>query len=537
MEGADGNPVARITWPATVELAERPRPHTDAPAELPVLLVDFVDRGRVFGRGDFDDLLFGAGPGSMANYYSEVSYGQLGVDGSVSDWYRMDESLGFYRGDSFGIYGEFPHNSQGLVVELVRRADPDLDFSRFDRDRDGMVDGLMVVHAGPGAEETGSPADIWSHKWQLSDPAFGSPGPVQTADGVSVDVYSIQPERFEDGRMTTIGVFCHEYGHILGLPDLYDTDYSSSGIGRFCLMAAGSWGQAAGPGPPGSSPVHPCAWCKYHLGWTVPDSLELGLVDSLSGARLTAAASASECYRLLANPGGTDWGPAGTGRGEYFMVENRHRAGFDAGLPGDGLLILHVDESQPGNDDDDSPLVGILQADGSPSPVLPAGDRGTADDLWRESDTGVTGLTVPSTAYRDGVQSGAEVKSISGAGPVMTADLGIRPLFLGRVYSYPNPVVVADGTAQATIAYQPTEPDRLAGRYPAFVVRIYDVAADPVRVLDREPGEVNREHRAAYWDLTDDGGRPAASGMYFYTIEIDEDGVLEQNTGRLTIVR
>jgi len=163
---------------------------------------------------------------------------------------------------------------------------------------------LLVVHAGPGAEETGNPRDIWSHKWQLSDATFGSPGPVQTQDGVTVDAFSVEPERFENGRLMSIGVFCHEFGHLLGMPDLYDTDYSTYGLGGFCVMAAGSWARASQSDPPGSCPVLPCAWNKYLLGWVRPESVEQGGVDSVESAHLPAAATNPAAYRVLANPGG-----------------------------------------------------------------------------------------------------------------------------------------------------------------------------------------------------------------------------------------
>jgi immune inhibitor A len=532
--GPGGRPVATIRWPGLVQAPEPVRPTTDDAREVLLLLVDFPDNTARHDTAAFRQALFTAGNNSIVDYYDEASFGNLALAGALSGWHRAAYGFEHYLGDSFGIFGDYPHNSQGLVVDLVRQADPFVDFARYDRDDDGVVDGLWVMHAGPGAEETGNPRHIWSHKWQLSDPTFGSPGPVQTNDGVSVDVYSVQPERFEDNEIMSIGVFCHEFGHILGLPDLYDTDYSSSGLGRFCLMAGGSWGQAT-DGTPGSSPVHPCAWCKYLLGWVRPESLEQGLVDSLPGADIPTAATAPAAYRLVRNPAGVDWGRGGTGIGEYFLVENRQRTGFDAGLPGAGLLILHVDESQASNDDERRPLVGILRADGSPSLALPADDRGSDAHLWKASDSGVSPYTVPGTMFHDGVQSGVAATNISASGLVMQADLEIGPLFLGTVYSCPNPVVVREGTEHATIVYEPSD-DRLAGRFPDFTVTIFDIAADRVRVLDRGE-EVNPGHRAAFWDLRDDSGRPVGTGMYFYVVRIEDSGVVERSRGRLTIVR
>jgi hypothetical protein len=334
----------------------------------------------------------------------------------------------------------------------------------------------------------------------------------------------------------SIGVFCHEFGHLLGMPDLYDTDYSSNGLGNFCLMAAGSWGRVTESDPPGSCPVHPCAWNKYLLGWITPESVEQGGVDSVESARLAAAAASPAAYRVFSNPGGVDWRAGSIGSGEYFLVENRQRLGFDRGLPGSGLLVTHVDESQADNNNEEHPLVGILQADRVPGFALPAGDRGSDEDLWKQSDTGVRSFTVPSSAFYDGVQSGAAIYGISGSDSVMTASMKIAPMFLGRVYSFPNPFIVRAKLDRATIVYTPTDSGRLSGQYPDFKVRIFNLAGEPVRLLDKED-EVNPQHRAAYWDVKNDQGRPATSGMYFYTIEIEQNGVMEQSVGRLTVVR
>jgi immune inhibitor A len=523
-------------WPGAVDRPEPVKLAVCQSGNTPVLLVDFSDNAHSYADSAFEQLLFGSGTASMRDYYLEASYGKLAIGGEVAGWYRAGQPYSYYVGDSFGIYGDFPRNSQGLVAALVSAADPYVDFSQFDLDHDGVVDNLLVVHAGPGAEETGSHQSIWSHKWQLSDATFGSPGPVQTQDGVTVDAFSIEPERFSDGRLMSIGVFCHEFGHLLGMPDLYDTDYSSNGLGNFCLMAAGSWARASESDPPGSCPVHPCAWNKYLLGWVRPESVEQGGVDSVRGARLAAAPASPAAYRVLSNPGGVDWRADGTGSGEYLLVENRQRFGFDRGLPGSGLLILHVDESQTGNNTEAHPLVGILQADHSAGYALPAGDRGSDEDLWKQSDTGVRSFTVPSSAFYDGVQSGAAIYEISGSDSAMTASLTIAPMFLGRVYSFPNPVIVRTKSDRATIVYAPSDTERSAGQYPDFKVRIFNLAGEPVRVLDKDD-EVSPQHRAAFWDVKNDQGRSATSGMYFYTVEIEQNGVVEQNVGRLTVVR
>lgn len=525
----------RVLFPGQVEKPEKVALPTDHPRRLLVVLVDFPDQPHQHQSANFEQLLFGSNRRSLRDYFREVSYGNLIVEGEVFGWVRLSNLYSSYLGDSFGIYGFFPHNSQGLVRDLVLAVDDQIDFSRYDGDGDGFVDGLMLVHAGPGAEETGSRQDIWSHKWQLSDPVFGSPGPVKTQDGVSVDVFSIQPERFSDGSLVSIGVFCHEFGHLLGLPDLYDTDYSSSGLGIFCLMAGGGWARASQSEPYGSSPVHISAWGKYFLGWVRPESVEVGVIDSLF-AFIPASANQGRVFRILENPGGADWSPAGTGSGEYFLVENRQPLNFERGLPGGGLLILHIDESRPDNDNEKRPLVGLLRADRAPSFALGPNERGSDAQLWKESDTGVRNFTTPSTAFYDGVQSGVVIEKISPSGEVMSAVLRIAPLFLGRVYAFPNPVISPRGNTKATIVYTPTDSERLANKFPPFRVKIYNIANEPVRVLKSEP-EINRAHRAAYWDLKNSRGKPVTSGLYFYVVELEDEGVKEEEVGRLTVIR
>jgi immune inhibitor A len=145
----------------------------------------------------------------------------------------------------------------------------------------------------------------------------------------------------EDGCM---GVFAHELGHMLGLPDLYDTTNRSYGAGVWCLIAGGSWGDR------GAKPSHLCAWSKARLGWVEPHNISYA-----SPIRVEPIESESHCYRLWTS------GDAGN---EYFLIENRQRQGFDVSLPGQGLLIWHIDDAQLANDDPRHYWVALEQADG-----------------------------------------------------------------------------------------------------------------------------------------------------------------------------
>jgi immune inhibitor A len=310
-----------------------------------IVLADFDDMPYTDGSlaaepEDFDSLLFSERlyqPGSMSDYYFETSYGQALLLGQVTQWYRMPE-LSTYYADGQRGFGDYPRNAQRLAEDAVLAADPDIDFSPYDNDHDGMVDGLFVVHAGPGYENTGNLNHIHSHAWVTN-------GHINTNDSVYVYSYSMEPEENGGIGMVNIGVFCHEFGHVLGLPDLYDYGYDSQGVGFWSIMAGGVWADG------GRTPVHFDAWCKLRLGFVYPQDI----YENLSNEQIDAVEFAPDIYRLFS---------LGDPFFQYFLVENRQRTLFDSYLPGDGLLIYHVDETQNNNDNQDRYLVAVEQADG-----------------------------------------------------------------------------------------------------------------------------------------------------------------------------
>jgi immune inhibitor A len=507
-----------------------------------IILVDFDDNQYTYNADTFDSLVYGDNQQSLRDYYSEVSHGKFTISktSEVTQWFRVAEDYSFYIGDSFGLYpGTFPNNVQGIVYDVCALCDPYVNFADFDENGDGIVDALFIVHAGPGAEETGNPSYVWSHQWQLSNTGTGCPGAYATNDGVSVDHYSMEPERFETqtGRIT-VGVFAHEFGHILGLPDLYDRDGSTYGIGIFGIMAAGSWGQAQTQDLPGSSPSHFCSWSKYQLGFVTPIALEHGGVTKSEHQSVTSAATNAIAYRLLEDPYGPDWKMNG-GNGEYFLVENRYRTGFDKSLPGDGLLILHVDDSETDNDDEHHPLVGIMQADGDNNFLL--SNWGSAADLWKDDSTGFGEASIPSSHTYDDNPTGVCVYDIGPADSVMIASFWLGPVLLFKTYAFPNPFIDQIGKhpswgKKMIITYEPSDTTGLTDPTPPFTVTIYNIAAERVRVLDIEGDEVDKDTRQAFWDLKNDKGEDVVSGMYLFIIKTEGEKV-EKNKGRMTIIR
>jgi immune inhibitor A len=305
-----------------------------------VALVDFPDNPGNRPAEEFRAMLFSQGQsstGSMRDFYAENSREHLDLDGQVVGWLRLPQTYAFYTDGKSGTSpGSYPRNAQKMAEDAVRLAANAVNFKNFDGDGDGFLDGLFLIHAGEGAETDADEATrggkIWSHQWNLTAPF--------TSGGVSVYAYCTEPE---DGR---VGVFCHEFGHMLGLPDLYDTTNRSHGVGAWCVMGAGSWNDD------GLRPAHFCAWAKARLGWLRPRVVR-------GAGRLTLepveAPHDGDVFRLWTG------GRAGD---EYFLLENRQQVGFDRKLPGAGLLIWHIDETRSNNDNPGAYLVALEQADG-----------------------------------------------------------------------------------------------------------------------------------------------------------------------------
>src|SRR5712691_2964432 len=259
------------TWPPYLRrLASGPLPtptQTTGVARIVVLLLDFTDRASdpTHDGAYFDSRLNAVGSleHSVRSYYQEVSRGALTVNATVIPmWFHSTHPMADYGADSATGVDDANGPIYRLVTEAVRAADASVNFAQFDTNGDGVVDHLMVVHAGAGQESNPSSKDlIWSHRWAVldADPTMPGSQPL-TADGVQIYGYTMESEDF------VIGTVAHEFGHDLGLPDLYDTDGSSKGAGVWDIMSLGSWTGA----PAGSSPAHLSAWSLLRLGWVTP---------------------------------------------------------------------------------------------------------------------------------------------------------------------------------------------------------------------------------------------------------------------------
>lgn len=218
-----------------------------------------------FDNQHYKNMLFDRTPGanSLANFYLAQSDGLFTVDGGVYGWIKLPHPESWYGGDAVTGHDNANGPAWRVVQDAIAAAQEQgikIPFKDFDADGDGYVDSLMVIHAGAGQEGGGGAEGtdaIWSHSWFVNYARGGE----KTWDGTMVGPYTIEPE---DGG---VGVFAHEYGHQLGLPDLYDTTYiGESSTGFYTLMSSGSWNGK----PLGTQPANLDIWSKMVLGWT-PD--------------------------------------------------------------------------------------------------------------------------------------------------------------------------------------------------------------------------------------------------------------------------
>ena len=316
---------------------------------VPVIYFQFPDMAVTYPISDIDNIFnqegYGhpgnPGSGSFREFYEEISYGQFSPVSQVVGVFTAPHNHDYYGNDQQNS----GTRQRQLMRAMVDSAEASgVDWTVFDNDGDGDVDCVTLVHAGQGAEQ-GNGSNIWSHRWSL-----GGSNAV-TYDGVLINDYNVNPE-IQGTGIVAIGVIAHEFGHALGLPDLYDTDYTSSGSGKLALMASGSWGTT------GNTPWYPSAmnaWCKTEMGW----SNVFTISSAQTNVELEQSYTNNTIYRVD-NP---------EDNSEYWLIENRQKKGTDNLMPQPGLLFWHIDTEKTDqgwapNNDEPHYGVGLEQADG-----------------------------------------------------------------------------------------------------------------------------------------------------------------------------
>ena len=301
----------------------------------------------------FSDKSFSKNDAAIVKFYDEVlnqeGYSQNGAAGSVHDYFRdmsrgefdltfdivgpvkVSKSVTYYGGPS-SIMGGTDHIGE-FITEAIKKADEkcDIDWKKYDWDDDGEVEQVFVLYAGYGQATGGPTGTIWPNAWTLDEALQNNDGNGGfSIDGVFINQYACSNELYRDTGTVPMGhgVFCHEFSHCMGLPDMYDTNYGSTPtMGDWDLLASGSYNGPQGIG------WCPAGWTSYeraYAGWLELSELKAG--DIIKG--MTGLEEADGKAYVIYNDNHKD---------EYYLLENHKGMGWDRYTPENGLLIIHVD--------------------------------------------------------------------------------------------------------------------------------------------------------------------------------------------------
>ena len=290
------------------------------------------------------------GTGSARDFFIESSMGQFVPQFDLFGPVTLPQNMSYYGGNDWGGNDS---NPEMMVVHACQLLDDQIDFSQYDRDGDGEVDNVFVFYAGRGEASGGGANTVWPHSWTLQ--SAGQSNCVH--DGVRVNRYACSNE-WEGTRPDGVGTFVHEFSHVMGLPDLYATSYTGAFTpGEWSAMDYGPYNNG------GCTPPLYSAYERYALDWIEP-----AVINGPMNATLPTIGN-NVCGII----------PTGDPN-EFFLVENRQRTGWDAYLPGHGMLVWHVDYDEyvwsrnQVNNSASHQYVDIEEADGSQSDYSRDGD-------------------------------------------------------------------------------------------------------------------------------------------------------------------
>ncbi len=312
-----------------------------------VILVQFNDQKfqtpnaneyftRMLNEPGFSD---NGGTGSARDYFIECSKGAFSPSFDVYGPVTLPHSVSYY-GEDITMRDD---NCHMMFVDACAMLDDQIDFQQYDRDKDGFIDNVFIYFAGLGQNMGGAATTIWPKNWTMS---LATPNTYKY-DGVTLECFSCSNEWHGDGP-EGIGTFCHEFTHVLGLPDLYRTNTASS-------FTPGSW-SVLDYGPynnNGNTPPLYSAYERNALGWMQP--VELDHPDDITLRPI----SYNEAYYVKTDD------PK-----EIYLIENRQQTGWDAYIPGHGMLVWHIDfeeniwRDNTINNKPDHQYVDIVEADG-----------------------------------------------------------------------------------------------------------------------------------------------------------------------------
>lgn len=310
-------------------------PRNGSPRSI-IILVSFSDKKFTKTKQNFEDLANkpnysdNGGTGSIRDYFTEASFGQFTPQFDVYGPYTLPHDMAFY-GEHVGSQNDV--NAQQMVVDACNAAyNAGVDFSKYDADGNGTIDNVFIYYAGNNEAESPDPNTIWPHRSRIYI------GTYTFNDKILGDYACTSEFRGNGSYMCGIGTFCHEFSHVVGLPDFYDTDYSAgySAMGSWDIMTSGNYNNG------GNTPPTYTAYERFYVGWLTPTPLTEDInVDCEGSYSLNSLISSNEAYiisKTSHNLNGNSPNPT-----EFFMLEYRKREGRDTHTEiGEGMLITHI---------------------------------------------------------------------------------------------------------------------------------------------------------------------------------------------------
>jgi M6 family metalloprotease-like protein len=349
---------------------------------LVVLPVSYANDAVSFPSEAIQAHLFGAGSASMTSvsqYYTDASFNTFNVTGATLDPVLLPQADSYYTGSRTNPrFGRVADRLDEFLLDALRLADQTVDWRPYaDPEDPGVVAGLVILAAGPGGQCSSGASKIWPHRWTMRG-ALGQPfrtrSTTERGDTIIINDYIIQGVRdCTTSAVAPNGVIIHEVGHLLGLPDLYDTtDPAFHGpVGHWDVMATGNYATPETPTMMG-------AVSRWLLGWVNPIAWESN-PDVATTVSLPPVQGSRSTFRL--QHGVSD---------EFYLLEHRRRgSATDQQLPGEGLLVWYVNPTQllrglaynGVNTERGKPGIAVIQADGQ-SHLESGLNRGDAGDPW-----------------------------------------------------------------------------------------------------------------------------------------------------------
>ena len=303
------------------------------------------------------------GTGSANNYFRDISMGVFSPEFDVVGPFTLPGTMASYGANDAS--GNDINPQQMVIDACTLAAAAGVDFSQYDTDKNGVVDNVFIYYAGHNEAEGGSANSIWPHRWSLNN--YNT-----KFNGVSIYGYACTSElRSSSGsNMCGIGTFCHEFGHVLGLDDMYATNGAThQTLSSWDIMDYGPY-LNSGRTPPSYS-----SYERFFLDWLTPTELK-----SAGNYNLDILSTSNKAY-LISQAGNHDLTLANDPNSpEYFLLENRQRKGWDTYLPGHGMIITHIYfnastwlNNTP-NNDPNAMGVDIVEADRIPTDATLSGD-------------------------------------------------------------------------------------------------------------------------------------------------------------------